>query len=183
MAVRVCRTRQLKGVTMDETTTAIHEAGHTVAWSRLFPSRYMIGVSIIPDYEDGAAGLCEGEGLWGDEDDEYLAAHDAWYCAGYAAVLAAGYSEDEAVAGCGSDFDGVHGDLATAKTKALDLMQQQENVAAVRRIAEELMQRRALDPDHVTLLLNLSDGEVTESEYRQFLSFRGWSNINPTLDP
>lgn len=103
---------------MDETTTAIHEAGHAVAWSRLFPSRYMIGVSIIPDYEDGTAGLCQGEGLQGDEDDEHLADHDAWSCAGYAAVLAAGYSEDEAAAGCDSDFDEVHSDLATAKTMA-----------------------------------------------------------------
>lgn len=168
---------------MDETTTAIHEAGHAVAWSPLFPTRYMMDVSIISDYEDGSAGSFEGQGLWGDEDDEHLADHDAWFCAGYAAVIAAGYSEDVAAAGCDSDFDGVHGDLATAKTKALDLMQQPENVTAVTRIAEELMRRRRLHPDHVTLLLELSDGELPESEYLQLLSFRGWSNSNPTSDP
>ena len=168
---------------MDETTTAIHEAGHAVAWSRLFPSRYMNGVSIIPDHEEGLAGMCENEGLFGNEDDEHLSDHDTYGCAGYAAVRAAGYSEEAAAAGCDYDFDGVHGDLATAKTKALDLMQQPENVTAVKRIAEELMRRRQLHPDHVTVLLDLSDGESTESEYQQFLSFRGWSNSNPTSDP
>jgi hypothetical protein len=178
----VCRVSHLKGMTMDETTTAIHEAGHAVAWARLFPTRYVMGVSIVPDYEDGSAGSFEGEHLSGDEGDEHLAHRDAWLCAGYAAVLTAGYSEDEAAAGCDSDFDDVHDDLATAKSKALELMNQTENVAAVKCIAEELMQRRALHPDHVTLLLDLSDGEVTESEYQQLLFVRGWSNSDPTLD-
>ena len=84
--------------------TAIHEAGHAVAWNRLFSDRYMGSVSIIPNHEDGLAGMCEGEGLWGNEDDRHLADHDTYGCAGYAAVLAAGYSEDEAAAGCESDF-------------------------------------------------------------------------------
>lgn len=49
-------------------------------------------------------------------------------------------------------------------------MQQPENVKAVKRIAEELMLRRQLHPDHVMRLLELSDGELTESEYQQLVS-------------
>lgn len=168
---------------MDKTTTAIHEAGHAVAWSRLFPGRFMGGVSIVSNDEDGTAGKIEAEGFSGDEDDEQLADHDAWSCAGYAAVLVAGYSEDEAAAGCDSDFEEVHGDLSTAKTKALNLMQRPENSTAVKRIAQELMQRWQLHPDHVMLLLDLSDGNLTESEYLQFLVLRGWDNNSPTWDP
>jgi ATP-dependent Zn protease len=90
-----------------EMITAIHEAGHAVAFSRLFPARNLGNVSIIPDHDEGFAGACSSEGLWGDEDEEHLADHDTYVCAGYAAVLTAGYSEEEAAAGCENDFEEV----------------------------------------------------------------------------
>jgi hypothetical protein len=165
---------------------AVHEAGHTVAFRRLFPNRYAFGVAIVPDdeqEEQEAAGWSANEQLHGHEDDRTTADFGAYLCAGYAAVLVAGYSEDEAAAGCGSDFSKVHGDLAAAKVKAIDLMRQPENVKAVNRLADELTRRRRIHPDHIGVLIDLSDGEVTESEYQEMLSFRGWCGDDPTLEP
>jgi hypothetical protein len=65
----------------------------------------------------------------------------------------------------------VHGDLETAKAKAIDLMREPENVRAVKRIADEHLLRRRLHGDHVGLLLDLAFGEITEQEYLQLLSF------------
>jgi hypothetical protein len=166
---------------LSASTTAVHGAGHTVAYRRLFPEKLMYGVAIVFDDEQGWVG-------WSSNGYEYdhataEAEFDAYGCAGYAAVLIAGYSEDEAAAGCGNDFSRVHGDLAVAKVKAIDLMRRPENVKAVNRIADELMRRQRLHPDHVEQLINLSDGEVTESEYQEMLSFRGWCGDDPTLEP
>ena len=163
-----------------ELITAIHEAGHAVAFSRLFPTRDLGKVSIIPDHDEGFAGACSSEGLWGAEDEEHLANHDTYGCAGYAAVLVAGYSEEEAAAGCESDFEEVFGDLDAAKARAIDLMRQPSNLKAVKRLADELVLRKELHPDHVDYLIGLADGELPENEYLQLLGYRGWNNCDPT---
>ncbi|MCS7466116.1 hypothetical protein NZK35_05440 [Stieleria sp. ICT_E10.1] len=166
--------------------TAIHEAGHTVAHRRFFPNWYLFGVACVlveEQEEEGAAGWSANEQLSGNEDAQTMADFDTYLCAGYGAVLAARYSEDEAAAGCENDFSKVQGARAAAKAMALDLMRQPENVKAVKRIADELMLRRRLHSDHVTMLIDLSDGEITESEYQEALSFRGWNNNEPTLEP
>lgn len=163
-----------------ELITAIHEAGHAVAFSRLFPGRILGEVSIIPDHDEGFAGACSSEGLWGNEDEEHLADHDTYVCAGYAAVLTTGYSEEEAATGCESDFEEVFGDLDAAKARAIDLMRQPSNLKAVKRLADELVLRKALHPDHVDLLIGVTDGELSEYEYQQLLVFRGWNNADAT---
>lgn len=172
--------RARKGRRRVEMITAIHEAGHAVAFSRLFPSRQLSKVSIIPDHDEGFAGACSSEGLWGNEDVEHLANHDVYGCSGYAAVFAAGNSEEEAAAGCESDFEEVFGDLNAAKARALDLMRQPSNLKAVKRVADELVLRKALHPDHVDLLIGVADGELPEREYLQLLVARGWNNSDAT---
>ena len=77
----------------------------------------------------------------------------------------------------------MHGDLDTAKAKAIDLMRKPENVKAVKRIADELLSRRRLHGDHIELLLQLEYVEITEQEYLQLLYSRGWNNNGPTLEP
>lgn len=163
-----------------ELITAIHEAGHAVAFSRLFPGRLMGEVSIIPNHDEGFAGACSTEGLWGNEDQEHLANHEVFICSGYAAVLAAGYGEEEAAAGCENDFEQVFGDLDAAKARAIDLITQASNLKAVKRVADELVLRKALHPDHVDLLMGVTDGELSEYEYQQLLVFRGWNNADAT---
>jgi hypothetical protein len=170
--------------------TAIHEAGHAVAHRRLFGDRHFSwGIALVDNQdqeEQGAAGWNMSDYL-GHEDEQTTADLDVCLCAGYAAVVAAGFSEAEAAAGCdeedNGDFRMVHGDLETAKAKALDLMREPENVKAVKRIADELLLRRRLHGDHVGLLLDLAFGEITEQFYLQLLSARGWNDNDPTLEP
>lgn len=170
--------------------TAIHEAGHAVAHRRLFGDRHLSwGMALVHDQEQeeqGAAGWNTSDYL-GNEDDQSTADLDVCLCAGYAAVVAAGFTEAEAATGCDEtdecDFRKVHGDLEAAKAKAIDLMREPEHVKAVKRIADELLLRRRLHGDHVGLLLDLAFGEITEQEYLQLLSFRGWNNNDPTLEP
>lgn len=169
--------------------TAIHEAGHSVAHRRLFPEAFFSwGIAIVPEDaqdEEDAAGWSITDHLGSDEDLS-PADLDTCLCAGYAAVIAAGYSEQEAAFGCDEeaddcDFRRVQGDLAAAKAKAVELMRQPENVRAVKRLAEELLLRRQLHGDHVGLLIDLADGEITEREYLQHLVARGWNHDGPTL--
>lgn len=136
--------------------------------------------------EQGAAGLNTSDYL-GNEDDQSTADLDICLCAGYAAVVVAGFSEAEAAAGCDEtdecDFRKVYGDLEAAKAKAIDLMREPENVKAVKRIADELLLRHRLHGDHIGLLLDLPYWEITEQEYLQLTSFCGWNNNDPTLEP
>ena len=146
-------------------------------------------MALVPDQnqeEQGAAGWNMSDYL-GNEDDQSTVDMDVCLCAGYAAVIAAGFGEAEAAAGCYetdySDFRKVHGDLDTAKAKAIDLMRKPENVKAVKRIADELLSRRRLHGDHIELLLQLEYVEITEQKYLQLLYSRGWNNNGPTLEP
>ena len=77
----------------------------------------------------------------GDEDDQTRVEFDTYVCAGYGAVLAAVYSEDEAAAACASDFGKVQGGLAVAKVKTLNLIAITRECES---IAVELMLRRRL---------------------------------------
>jgi hypothetical protein len=96
-------------------------------------------------------------------------------CAGYAAVLVAGYSEEEVSAGCGPDFDGaekvIDMPLETVQKEAIELMSRPENVKAVKRIVDELLVRKTLGPEEVEILIDVADGEITEEEYRRVLRF------------
>ncbi len=159
-------------------TTAIHEAGHVIAFYRLFGDvRYGGRVTIKPT--EDAAGSHKAEYLWfpadNEETPEERVAFDneaVYACAGYAAVLAAGYSEDEASSGCWSDFDDARKasrPLTTIKQEAIALMSRPENVKAVGRIADELLVQKTLEPDVVDVLVDVADGKTTEEEYQRFL--------------
>jgi hypothetical protein len=182
--------RARKGRRRVEMIMAIHEAGHAVAHRRLLPETWFSrGMGIVPEEEheeEGAAAWSANEHSVC-EDDLPAGDLDACRCAGYAAVIAAGHSEDDAAAGCDEDadecdFKRVRGDLAEAKSRAVALMRRQENVQAVKRLADELLLRRQLHGDHVALLIDLADGEISEKEYLQLLVFRGWNHDGPTLE-
>ena len=92
--------------------TAIHEAGHAVAHRRLFGERdFSWGMALVPDEEQGMDGWNMLDRL-GYDDDQSTADNDVVRCAGYAAVVAAGFCEAEAAAGCDEtdycDFRKVH---------------------------------------------------------------------------
>ena len=94
-------------------------------------------------------------------------------CAGYAAMLAAGYAEEEALAGCEADFEKAERvcnvRLYVSKEKAMALMMQPQNIAAVARVAGELLSRSTLEWDEVEILIDVADGEATEQDYQRYL--------------
>ena len=96
-----------------------------------------------------------------------------YHCAGYAATLAAGYAEEEALAGCEADFEKAERvcnvRLYVSKEKAMALMMQPQNIAAVARVAGELLSRSTLEWEDVEILINVADGEATEQDYQRYL--------------
>ncbi len=163
----------------EERITAIHEAGHAVASVRLFPDKLVLGVSIEPEPDKGRLGTHAAEELTvlcSTPDEQAAASFEAeatYSCAGYAAVLAAGYPEAEAIAGCESDFAEAGDLLDIGKSKGVEQMQRPKNLRAVKHVAEELSRLRYLDGEHVEVLIDLADGEMTEEEYQTYLKVSG----------
>ena len=159
--------------------TAIHEAGHAVACFRLFPDRMTGTLSILRNRDDGLLGSHESEKILlprstGDDDAERIFESDAVYtCAGYGAMIAKGFPEEEAIVGCEQDFEEARPRLNAAKVKAVELMSSTENIKAVSRLAEELMRFKSMQPDHVEVVIELTQGECSETEYREFLGHLG----------
>jgi len=168
-------------ITKDLRKTAYHEAGHAVAFMRLFESRYPGRLTIIS--KDGVEGSHSAEELIfpyteseTPEQREAFENEAIYACSGYAALVAAGYSKEKAEQGCDSDFqkaqEGSNKPLEAVKQEAVLLMSQPDNVRAVSRIAEELIKEKTLEPDQVDILLDVADGNITEEEYSQYLMIK-----------
>ena len=160
--------------------TAIHEAGHAVAFYRLFGDAARYGHTLTIEPHKDLLGNHRAEELVfhgvGELTAEQRLAfeNEAIYsCAGYAALLAAGYSDEAALAGCGSDFDKAKRacdvPLDLSKEKAVELMTLPENSAAVARVAAELLSQSTLEWDEVEILIDVADGEATEQDYQRYL--------------
>ena len=128
---------------MDEAckAVAIHEAGHAVAHVRLGLDHD--GANIIPD-EDGQLGGAAGEGQEHVEGERGAKHVVLAFCAGYAALVAAGHAEDTARVGADDDFEqarevidswGLPGGFESWQAQAVELMSRPENVAAVALVA------------------------------------------------
>jgi ATP-dependent Zn protease len=157
---------------------AIHEAGHGVARLRLFPDQYFEHISI--EEQDDSLGrvilafdttvISKSSTI---EDGEDLFMSDAiCACAGYAACTVAGFSEEQALTGCESDFERAGHRKERACELALELLGRDENVRAVRLIADKLLELSTIDHDHIGVLIELADGECSEDEYREYLELR-----------
>jgi hypothetical protein len=152
--------------------TAIHEAGHAVAFYRLFENfRMSWYVTIVPDPDDDTLGHHAFEGDFSNPDRD--SDHETCSCAGYGAVRASGQEESEATWGCGFDFENVRSDLEAAKARALDLMTRPENVRAVQRLADELLSRETIPGDEIEVLIDVADGELSEEDFQRFLLLKG----------
>lgn len=158
------------------TTTAIHEAGHAVAFCRLFPEGRIGGmVTIVAGHGNLGAHSSEELVFYGakqtDVERDMVRKEAIYCCAGFAAAHVAGVANPEA--GCGQDFSQAQEimDLATAQRAAIDLMSLPENIAAVKLVADVLMQRQTIDHDHLAVLVELADGAITEADYLRYLTF------------
>jgi len=169
-------------ITIELQKTACHEAGHAVAFVRLFDGREQGRVTIEPRGDAAGCHLAEVLSFPPTEDEtpEQRATieNEAIYaCAGYAALVATGYSKEEAGRGCDSDFEdaeaGSKKSLEIVKKEAVLLMSRPENMKAVARIAKELIQEKTLDADQVEILIEIEDGHTTEDEYKWYLTQSG----------
>jgi hypothetical protein len=157
----------------DDTLTAIHEAGHVVA--RYRHGLQLGSVTIEPDFMAGTLGVARGEEANGSE--ELGAVEVLVSCAGYAALMAAGFEEAQALMGADQDFEEAQAlidfwqteDLEVHKVRAVDFMRAPENIKAVRAVADVLLRLRHVDEDHASVLVELADGECTQEEYEQYL--------------
>ena len=167
----------------NRTRTAYHEAGHAVAFYRLFGDAARYGHTLTIEPHEDLLGSHRAEDLVfhgvGELTAEQRLAfeNEAIYsCAGYAAVLAAGYSDEAALAACESDFDKAERacdvTLDVSKEKAVQLMTLPENTAAVARVAAKLLSQSTLEWDEVEILIDVADGEATEQDYQRFLAMK-----------
>lgn len=165
--------------------TATHEAGRAVARVRLQLDHQ--GANLVPINGGllGASAGDRGEDVW---EAERAKLATIACCAGYAALIAAGLSEDDACAVTGDDFDKANkliGDWALQnsievwKLLAVDLMRRTANVAAVALVAQHLQVLQQLDVDYVEQLIHLADGDTTEQEFAEYLKLRRWSLSKP----
>ena len=153
--------------------TAIHEAGHVVAHIRL---NIEYGhVTIAPKGDTlGAATAAGQEHVWKKEDAGPMVIA---FCAGYAAMIAAGYSEEDARRGCDDDFEqaaelldywGLPDGLEAWQPRAVELMRSPENVSAVALFAEHLLRHERLEADYLDVLIELADGAITEADFAHY---------------
>jgi hypothetical protein len=154
--------------------TAIHEAGHVVAFIRHDLEHG--DATILQDHDSAGSVLTHGKA----DNPADAQAKAISFCAGYASSVVSGVTEDQAVAGCGHDFELAAeivdfwqlGSLSDWKVKAVEFMRRAENVRAVDLIAKHLLQHGTLDADYMRVLLTVSDGETTETEFAQYLKLR-----------
>ena len=156
--------------------TAIHEAGHVVAMLRHCVE---YGYATIAQDDDSAGHVL----THGKADNPADAQGKAiGFCGGYAACLAAGYPEAQAIAGCGHDFNLASeiidfwqlGSLADWQAKAVEFMRKPENVHAGDLIAKHLLQHSTLDTDYLKVLLGVADEGTPEAwaGFERYLALR-----------
>jgi hypothetical protein len=166
VAIRPNKERRLR--------TAIHEAGHAVATIRLGHVHDI--VTIQPDYDEGLNGSSGLESVT-DFNRELAQEVVLISCAGYAALVASGYSQEIAKIGAERDFEEANElidgfslePLEDWLRKSVELMSKPENKIAVERIASQLLIDETLEPDVTDALVELTDGNITEADYSRFL--------------
>jgi hypothetical protein len=157
---------------------AVHEAGHGLARLRLFPDQYFEHISIEQGEDSlGRVRLSFDTTVVprssSDEEAEKVFENDAiCACAGYAACIVAGFSQEQALTGCESDFERAGHRKERACDLALELLGRDENVRAVRLIADKLVELSTIDYDHIGVLIEIADGECSEDDYLEYLELR-----------
>jgi hypothetical protein len=100
------------------------------------------------------------------------------YCAGYAAMIAAGYSDVDSRSGADDDFDnaeqliefwGLPDGIAIWQGRAVEMMREPENIAAVALVADYLVRHGKLAGDVCDEIVKAADGKTTQPELERFL--------------
>jgi hypothetical protein len=170
-----------------DNTTAIHEAGHAVAHIRL--GILQDRVTIEP--KDGVLGSAMAEGAGNVWDAEAAANQAIAFCSGYAALVAAGHDQPTALAGADDDFEqteylisfwGLQGGIADWRNRAVELMAEPRNMAAVSLIAGHLEQEKTISGDVLDLLVDLSDGNCSQADFDRYMLLRASTRSDELVD-
>lgn len=162
---------------MDKLKTALHESGHAVAHIRL--GIQQDDMTIIPNGIAYGAVSSEGVNYVIDAKDAHNIVQA--YCAGYASLVAHGYSNERALEGCDDDFDkafelieswGLKLNLEQYKALTVELMSQPINLAAVKLLADYVLKKERVAGDVIEVLVELSDGNCTKAEFDRFMDMR-----------
>ena len=136
-------------------------------------------VTVVQD--GGKVGAMAAPGLDHVYDPDHAQKQIYAFSAGYAAMIAAGYDEKQAMEGAWSDFDAVEilierwGFSRTVeewKAEVMEMMRELRNVQAVSKLAIELMEVGTMEWDTAGLCIDAADGLLSEEEFRQ--SMAGW---------
>ncbi len=150
--------------------TAIHEAGHAVADLRFGMTTERATIVRTDEYLGRVYTHDDGRDL----DEEGAAEFVMSYCAGYAALVAAGVAPDDAVRGADGDFEkaselirkrGLPGDLESWKQRAVEMMSRPENRRAVEVFSRYLVEYRTLDYFVLDVLIELADGNISQAQF------------------
>ena len=153
---------------------AIHEAGRAVSCVRL-------GVDCGPvsllSGDGGTVGSWFTDGASHCFSSTHADAVAITYCAGYGALRAAGGSSRFAAQRCLNDFMYARelinfwqlDKLARIKSRAVELMNEPANRAAVAFVAHHLLLRTVIGEDVVPFLLAVSDGNASKSDLDTYL--------------
>ena len=104
-----------------------------------------------------------------------------YYCAGCASLMALGYNAEVARSGADDDLENAFnllemwdlpGTLDEWLLRSAETMSEPENVRAVEFVANALMEYKTLDGDYVEMLVEWADGNMTDDEWHQFVSFQ-----------
>jgi hypothetical protein len=164
--------------------TAIHEAGHAVAHVRL---DIMQGaVSVLA--QNGSLGRVSAEGVDHVEGRKEAENQAIAYCAGYAALVAAGIDEAIALRGTDDDLENVAvlirqwlvgTSLDQWKSAAIEMMRMPRNIAAVNLLALELERRNHIDGDEIDVMVGFSDGDISAEQLVRYRALRAASEARP----
>lgn len=157
---------------MELRQTAVHEAGHAIAFRRA--GIEISHASII--LRDDTAGRVLFE-------DSIHCLEDAWAhalasCAGYASCFVVGFDERDSAGGCQSDFEEAQEiirqwnlePLEHWKAQAVGMLSSEENRRAIEVISRALMQHQTIGAGYVDVLIEWADGACTDEDLLCFES-------------
>ena len=157
--------------------TAIHEAGHAVAHLR---RNIDLGYATIkPDEESRGRISAESQEVFFLLTPEEASDHVIVACAGCAALVAAGVSDAEVLAGADQDMAEAHDligywalpeSLEQSKQQSVEFMRRPENVRAVSFVAKALEEHEALPGDVIEQVVDFADDGCTKDELDRFLN-------------
>lgn len=155
-----------------ERLTAIHEAGHALAHIRL--GILQSKATIVPGDQSAGSVLAEDSAFT----EEAAADQIIALCAGYGALQIFGHDDEDSRAGAGSDFEKAEelidffdlGNLEEWLQKTVEFVAAPKNKKAIEMLADGLMKHQTLGASYMDILVDYSDGEISESEWEHYVT-------------